>query len=76
MKILKKFNFKNNKIIRFSLNDNEINNFIEKIKVFGNIYFNNFKFKQCPKNINKDRLYTVTGENQNILTKEFIFSVK
>ena len=66
---IKKCNFKNSKKIIFSPNDNEINNFIEKIKVFGNIYFNNFKFKQCPKNINKDRLYTISGENQNIITK-------
>ena len=30
---------------------------------------NSFKFKECPKNINEDRAYSLSGENNNILTK-------
>ena len=39
------------------------------IKSFGGIKFNNFKFKKCPKKINENREYEVSGEDENILTK-------
>ena len=47
----------------------ELNIFLEKIKTFGNIYYYNLNFKICPPYIEKSRLYSVTGENHNILTK-------
>jgi len=40
------------------------------IKSFGGIKFNNFKFKKCPKKINENREYEVSGEDENILTKK------
>ena len=66
---IKKIKANNNKIIKFIPEENGINEFIAKIKVFGKIYHNNFKFKECPNNINEKRKYVVSGENQNILTK-------
>ena len=42
---------------------------IEIIKSFGNIYYNKYCFKECPINIEEERKYTVTGDNNNILTK-------
>ena len=62
---VKKCILNSNKTIRFS----ETNNLIDKIKTFGNLHYNTFKFKECPKYISKNRIYTVTGKNQNILTK-------
>ena len=48
-----------------------INHFLDKIKAFGRIYYenNHFKFKKCPININENRKYIITGEKGNILTK-------
>ena len=65
---------KSNKIDKiqfFPEKDNEINNFLESIKTFGKICYNKniYKFKKCPNNINSNRKYTVSGENENILTK-------
>ena len=59
------------KIQFFPEKDNEINNFLEKIKIFGKICYNKniYKFKKCPNNINSKRKYTISGENENILTK-------
>ena len=60
----------NNKIIgEFFPENNKINEYLEVIKTFRMIYYNNFKFKECPLNISDNRKYTVTGENKNILTK-------
>ena len=51
-------------------NENELNNFIKTIKLYGKIYYNNsFVFKQCPQNITEERKYKVTGDKLNILTK-------
>ena len=58
----KKFN------IKFKPNESGINSFIEKIKIFGNISNNNFRFKECPKEANEAHKYIVSGENNNILT--------
>ena len=49
--------------------EREINTFLGKIKSFGNIYYYHLKFKTCPIYISESRLYSVTGENHNILTK-------
>ena len=50
----------------FEIENNET---FKLIKNFGKISQNRFKFKKCPININKDREFTVTGEEENILTK-------
>ncbi len=51
--------------------ESKINEFMETIKSFGNIYYdsNFFKFKQCPKNVKEDFKYEVSGEKNNIVTK-------
>ena len=39
---------------------------------FGKIdYYKRFKyiFRGCPENVNQDRIYSLSGENRNILTK-------
>jgi len=60
----------NNKIkIEFSPKEYSLNNFLETLNSFGKIYLNIFKFKECPKNINNNRMYSISGENKNILTK-------
>ena len=33
------------------------------------IYYNNFKFRQCPLDIEDNRKYEISGENDNIITK-------
>ena len=66
---IKKCKENKNKKIQISPQENEINEFSEKIKIFGKVYYNSFKFRKCPENINKNKKYIVTGENQNILTK-------
>ena len=60
---------KNNRNIKINFSYEEINNISDKIKLFGMIYYNNFKFKQCPIDIEDNRKFIITGENQNILTK-------
>ena len=47
-----------------------MNTLLNTIKLFGKIiYYNNFSFKTCPLNIDKDRKYIISGENNNIITK-------
>jgi len=56
--------------IKFSPKEEKINDFLKTIKTFGKVYMNNiFHFKKCPINIVDNRKYTVSGENDNILTK-------
>ena len=58
--------------IKFYPGDDEtINEFTEKLKQFGNIYQNSniFKFRKCPDKISKNKLYTVSGKDENIITK-------
>lgn len=51
--------------------DQNIKEITEKLKKFCDIYqiSNIFKFKKCPDKINKDKLYTVSGKDENIITK-------
>lgn len=56
-------------IINFSQEEIYLNDYLNKLKKFGEIYNNQFKFKQCPNNIADNRKYTVTGEKGNFLTK-------
>ena len=62
---------KNNKIkIEFSPKDASLNKFLESLNSFGKIHYGNkYSFKECPENINNDRIYTLSGENRNIITK-------
>ena len=61
---------KNNKIkIEFSPKEDSFKDFLKSINSFGKIYLKNFSFKECPKNINDKRAYSISGENNNILTK-------
>ena len=70
---IKKCNSNKNKNIKFKFNpeENEINNFLETIKEFGKISYDQFyyKFKKCPLDIKEERKYKISGEKQNILTK-------
>ena len=61
----------NNKIkFQFEPKNNELDEFIETIKSFGILYYNNkYSFRECPINIKEDRKYIITGENRNIITK-------
>ena len=53
--------------IKFFPKEDEINNFLNSIKLFGKIYCNSYKFKKCPINIDEKRKYEVRDDN--ILTK-------
>ncbi len=71
--------------IKFTPKNNDLNKFLEEIKQFGkisyqkigneinNIPMNNiniiYKFKECPLNLKDFKKYSVSGENNNILTK-------
>ena len=63
----------NNKIkTKFRSKDNQLKNFLDNIKSFGEIYCNNYikySFRECPIYIKENRKYIVTGNNKNILTK-------
>ena len=51
----------------------ELNMFLKNIQSFGEIKCTNnniiFKFKKCPIDINGDKGYKISGENNNIITK-------
>ena len=68
---VKKYNIGKNITINLSPREHEINDFLETIKSFGKIYYNDFKYrlKHCPIYINENRKYTITGEKENIFTK-------
>ena len=56
--------------IKFSSEDNENNKLLKIISEFGNIYFTyNFEFKCCPSNISDLKMYKLSGEKNNIITK-------
>ena len=59
----------NLKINFYPNEDKEINESLEKIKRYGNIYYNNFRFKKYEDDIKKDDEYEISGEIGNILTK-------
>ena len=59
-----------NKIkIKFNPKGEQLDNFFETIKFFGNLYLTKFSFKECPLNINEKRKFILKGENKNIFTK-------
>ena len=76
---IKEYNL-NNLEINFYPEEEGINRIIETINLFGSISHNNkndninFKFKKCPNNINLNEIYTVSGEKNNIITKNGVNS--
>ena len=61
---------KNNKIkIEFIPKENSFNDFLKLSNSFWKVYYNNYRFKECPKNINEKRAYTLSGDNNNIIKK-------
>ena len=79
---LQNYNSKNFKL-EFIPKEKDINRLLQVIKNFGNIYYNDsndndnnntsnyYKFKECPENTNNERKYKISGEKDNIVTKEF-----
>ena len=65
---IKKCNLNKDKKIHFLPEEEGINNFLENIKIFGKILYNIFRFKKCPININEKRKFSITGNNENIMT--------
>ena len=55
--------------INFIPDENNMNEILKTVKNFGKIVLNRLKFKKCPENINKSRIYKVSGEYDNIVTK-------
>ena len=66
---INKFNSNNNIKVEVIPKEEGINEFLENIKTFGKIKSPLFKFKKCPSNANGNVKYTVSGENDNIYTK-------
>jgi len=60
----------NNKMyIEFYPKENQLNHFLESIKLFGNICFNKYSLRKCPENTKEVRKFIITGDNKNIITK-------
>ena len=59
-------------VIQFVIKDNDGEVISEKIKNFGEIFFNDYKFifKKCPNEINIQRKFIISGDKDNILTKK------
>jgi hypothetical protein len=58
--------------LKFSTEEDEsLNKYVESLRKLGNIYtnINIFKFKKCPEKISENKLYSVSGEKENIITK-------
>ena len=54
------------------VDNDDIKQFLQKIKIFGNISYDDckkLKFKKCPTNVSENRKYILSGENNNIITK-------
>ena len=71
-KSINKFRIGNKIKIGFEPKEAEFNNFLETLNSFGKIYYidlNCYKFKECPENIKETRAYSLSGENNNVLTK-------
>ena len=65
---IKKYNCMNINV-KFVTEESKFNEIINLVKNIGKLNYNNFKFKICPKNINENRKYIVSGEENNIITK-------
>jgi hypothetical protein len=66
--------YNNNKKIKIDFNPDNygIMKFLEKIQNFGEVYSNDYKYKlkKCPLNICENRIYSITGDKDNIFTKK------
>ena len=68
--IIKNINLNKNKNIKFiPEEENNYKDLLESIKRFGNVCYDNYKFRKCPNNIKEDRKYIICGEKDNIITK-------
>ena len=69
---IEKYNNNKKKKIDFNPDNYGIMKFLEKIQNFGEVYANDFKYKlkKCPLNICENRIYTITGDKDNIFTKK------
>ena len=63
---IKKCNTQNKTKFKFN---SKLIQFTETIKSFGKIYYDKYSFRECPINIKEERKYTITGDNNNVLTK-------
>ena len=72
-KIEEKIKLSNTNInLQFIIEENDLKIISEKIKKLGCIIYNDYKyiFKQCPSNINSQKRFIISGENDNILSKK------
>ena len=68
-KNINKCNINSKKNIEFFPKEKDINIFLETIRAFGKVCCSYLSFKKCPKNINENRQYAITGDLDNIITK-------
>jgi len=66
---INKYKMSNKVKVHFNAKEDSLHNFFVTSNSIGKIYLNIFKFKECPKNIRKNRVYSLSGENKNIITK-------
>ena len=64
-----KCKIKNHIKIKFGPKGELFDNFLEIIKSFGNIFYSNYSFRECPISIKEERKYEISGEQKNIFTK-------
>ena len=69
-KDINKFKINEKIKIKFEPKEESFYYFLDTIKKFGTVYFDSYKFKECPNNIKVERKYEITGEKKNILTKK------
>ena len=67
--IIKLNSINNNLKIEFILEEEDMNKCLERVKQIGKLYTPIFKFKKCPPDIDENRKFTVSGEKENIFTK-------
>ena len=66
---IKKCNANKNIKIKFRPENEALNKFLESLNSFGKLMYGDFKFRDCPENINQNYKYVLSGENNNIITK-------
>ena len=52
---INKCNIKNKIKFKFYPNNEQMDNFLDSIKLFGKVYYNSFSFKECPVNMNEQK---------------------
>jgi len=65
---LEKYNSKKIYSIKYKTQNKEIDEFIEKIKSFNDVYYT-YEFAKCPLEALEDEKYLLSGEMENIVTK-------